>query len=76
VVVHHRFRSLGVLLGGGFMDIIPKQIDKFHKAGTAFMGGNFFLVAFLLFINIHHFFIDNAFWRRHNAEVQRYLFRA
>ena len=69
------FGILGVLLGGGFMDIIPKQIDRLHNAGMAFMGGNFFLVAFLLFINIHHYFIDNAFWRRDNAEVQRYLFR-
>jgi hypothetical protein len=69
------FGILGVLLGGGFMDIIPKQIDMFHNAGMAFMGGNFFLVAFLLFINIHHYFIDNAFWRRDNAEVQKYLFR-
>jgi hypothetical protein len=69
------FGFLGVILGGAFMDIIPKQIDAFDSA-DATLGGNFFMVAFLVFINIHHYFIDNAFWRRDNAEVQQYLFGA
>jgi hypothetical protein len=33
-----------------------------------------FLYAFTIFINIHHYFIDNVIWRRENTEVGKYLF--
>jgi len=32
-----------------------------------------FMALFALFINIHHYFIDNAIWRKDNPEM-RYLF--
>jgi hypothetical protein len=69
------FALLGVALGGGFMDVIPKYLDQ-SLAGTGLMvHGHYFIISFLLFINIHHYFIDHAMWRRDNPEVQRFIFR-
>ena len=76
------FTLAGIALGALFFDIVPNYID----AHPWILGGNpanlleldpqFFIVAFIVFINVHHFFIDSAFWRRDNAKVQQYLFRA
>lgn len=66
----------GFALGALFMDLIPAAIDKVVADDWAHFSRNYFIVSFLLFINIHHFFIDSAFWRRDNKDVQQYLFRA
>jgi len=70
------FVLAGIVLGGAMMDWLPKWFDNMAAVQNAGFTRNYFLVSFLLFINIHHFFIDNAFWRRDNKEVQQYLFRA
>lgn len=66
----------GFALGALFMDLIPAAIDKAVADDWIHFSRNYFIVSFLLFINIHHFFIDSAFWRRDNKDVQQYLFRA
>jgi hypothetical protein len=33
----------------------------------------FFFTAAMLFINIHHYFIDNVIWRFKDPEVRNYL---
>ena len=63
-------------LGALFMDLIPAAIDKAVASDCVHFSRNYFIVSFLLFINIHHFFIDSAFWRRDNKDVQQFLFRA
>ncbi len=37
-------------------------------------GSSVFVFIFVLWINIHHYFIDNVIWRRDNEDVRRYLF--
>ncbi len=32
-----------------------------------------FVILFAVFINVHHFFIDNVIWRRENKDVSQYL---
>jgi len=66
----------GFALGALFMDLLPGAIDKLVAEDWVHFSRNYFIVSFLLFINIHHFFIDSAFWRRDNRDVQQYLFRA
>jgi hypothetical protein len=39
------------------------------------LGSTLFLFTFWIFINIHHYFLDNVMWRRGNPEVSKYLFR-
>jgi hypothetical protein len=29
---------------------------------------------FYIFINIHHYFLDNVMWRRGNPDVQQHIF--
>jgi hypothetical protein len=29
---------------------------------------------FYIFINVHHYFLDNVMWRRGNPDVQKHLF--
>jgi hypothetical protein len=49
---------VGVLL----FDIIPTWLDV--KVQTRFeFGSSFFLIATLLFLNVHHFFVDSSIWR-------------
>jgi hypothetical protein len=71
------FVMTGIVLGAVFMNFLPRLIDltllHYNLAPVGF-SRNSFLVTFLLFINIHHFFIDYAFWRRDNKDVQLCLF--
>jgi hypothetical protein len=76
------FTVAGIALGALFFDIIPKYLDAHpmalasNPADVVELDGQFFMIAFIVFINVHHFFIDSAFWRRDNTKVQQYLFRA
>lgn len=68
------FALTGIALGALFFEIVPRAIDHHVTGWPADFSRNFFLIAFLIFINIHHYFIDNAFWRKDNATVQKHLF--
>lgn len=76
------FTAAGFALGALFFDTVPKYIDAHpwvtsgNPVDFVDLDPQFFLITFIVFINIHHFFIDSAFWRRDNAKVQQYLFRA
>lgn len=69
------FALAGMALGGLFMDIGPKFADRAYAAPHGFTK-SFFLIAFTVFINIHHYLIDHSFWRRDNEGAQKFLFRA
>lgn len=64
--------------GGAFVlaalifHVIPVGIDD---AGlhSGEISQNLALVAFILFINIHHYFIDNVIWRGDNPQVRQAL---
>ena len=63
-----------LILGALFFEFNPKNLDTTYKFSNAAMGASPFLVAFLLFINIHHYFIDNVIWKSANPEVKKHLF--
>lgn len=66
---------LGVLiLGALFFEFIPKYLDGIGLLPSGVMGSAPFLAAFILFINIHHYFIDNTIWGSDNDSVKKYLF--
>ena len=62
------------VLGALFFEFIPKFLDNLQMIPVGSMGNAPFLAAFLLFINIHHYFIDSTIWRSDNEEVKRHLF--
>ncbi|MEZ0260575.1 MAG: hypothetical protein ACAH80_06165 [Alphaproteobacteria bacterium] len=70
------FTLLGLFAGAVLMEFFPKALDRnFGITGLSYEP-KFYLTSFIIFINVHHFFIDAAFWRRDNKDVQNYLFKA
>lgn len=47
-----------------FFVLIPHYLDGVISYNKELFGGSLFLAMFLLFINIHHYFIDAIIWRR------------
>ena len=63
-----------LVLGAAFFEFIPKWLDQSVVYSQSIFGTQFFVFTFLIFINIHHYFIDFAIWRRGNENVRKYLF--
>ncbi|WP_435606099.1 hypothetical protein [Pseudomonas knackmussii] len=51
---------------------VPSFLDGLHVSPEGFPS-NSFLIGFILFINIHHYFIDSVIWRGDNREVREHL---
>jgi uncharacterized MnhB-related membrane protein len=63
----------GVVLAGWLVfEFVPNAFDT--SLGTFDTWGMFFFViAAMLFVNIHHYFIDNVIWRFKDPQVRTYL---
>jgi hypothetical protein len=75
---HVRATVLGIaIVASGWLafEFVPNAVDE--TLGTL-QGWNmfFFFTAAYLFINIHHYFIDNVIWRLRDPEVRGYLLDA
>jgi len=64
-----------IMMAMGYLsfDWVPNSLDKTVNTRGMFHT-SFFLIGFLAFINIHHYFIDNVLWRFKNREVKQLLF--
>ncbi|MEW6633328.1 MAG: hypothetical protein AB1440_20860 [Pseudomonadota bacterium] len=76
----YRLRVLGFIVGGaalGYLGfwLIPFVLTALIPYDKAVLGSSLFFFIVLIFINVHHYFLDNVMWRRGNPEVSRYLFR-
>lgn len=76
----YRFRLLGFIVGGtalGYLGfwLIPSALTALIPYDRQVLGSSLFFFIVLIFINVHHYFLDNVMWRRGNPEVSRYLFR-
>jgi len=65
----------GIMMFFGFLafDYIPKSFDGM-KGSANMVHASFFMIAFMVFINVHHYFIDNVLWRFKNKQVRELLF--
>lgn len=70
------FAIAALVLGALFFEFIPNYLDNLGLIPDKTMGTAPFLAAFILFINIHHYFIDNTIWRSDNEDVKKFLFTA
>lgn len=78
---HHKmtfknnFIQVLVLIVAGFLffEFVPNLLDISLKTIPG-LGTIFFYIAFPVFINIHHFFIDNCIWKVSNHEVKEKIF--
>jgi hypothetical protein len=68
------FLVLGVFLGWlGFWGL-PAWLNGAVAYDRSIFGPTVFLFVCWIFINIHHYFLDNVMWRRENPETRRFLF--
>lgn len=68
------FIGLGLILGFiGFWGA-PVYFQVVIPYDRAVFGASAFLFVFWIFINVHHYFLDNVMWRSHNPDVRKYLF--
>ena len=68
------FISLSIFTGAILFEIIPRILDVAITYNHELFGQGLFLFLFSVFINIHHYFIDNVIWRRDNAKLAGNLF--
>lgn len=61
------------ILGALAFEVVPKLLDAQGLISDPNFTKTPFLAAFLLFINIHHYFIDNVLWRSEHPEMKKYL---
>ena len=68
------FIGIGTFLGFlGFMGV-PRVLDAVVSYDKHAFGPSLFLFAFYIFINVHHYFLDNVMWRRGNPDVVQHIF--
>ena len=67
------FVATGMLLGFGAFYAVPTLLDGIVAYDHSQFGSPAFLFMFWVFINIHHFFSDNAMWRKENPHTMRPL---
>ncbi|MEL1265967.1 hypothetical protein [Pseudoxanthomonas putridarboris] len=68
------FLFLGTVLGYLGFWMAPMYLDSWVDYDKALFGGALFMFIFWIFINIHHYFLDNVMWRKNNPDTRRYLF--
>jgi hypothetical protein len=67
------FVGAAVAAGLGFY-VLATQLDHTVAFKAEIFGPQFFMFCFSIFLNIHHYFIDFAIWRRDNPAL-KYLYQ-
>lgn len=67
------YMALSVVTGTLSFLVIPRFLDMNFGLASHGMGVQAFIYAFNIFINIHHYFIDNVIWRNTNVDLREYL---
>lgn len=65
---------VAIISGVLFFEFVPRILDVVVDYNHDLFGQGLFLFLFSVFINIHHYFIDNVIWRRDNSHVSKHLF--
>ena len=68
------FVAFGILLGYLSFDGIPRLLDSVVPYDRSLFGNYLFVFCFWMFLNIHHYYLDNVMWRRGNPDIQQFLF--
>lgn len=69
-----RFVWIATVAGAVFFWVIPLRLDVAISYQEQVFGTSMFLFMFVVFINVHHYFLDNVMWRRENPDIKQYLF--
>ncbi len=68
------FVLVGLALGFFGFWLVPLYLDSLVSYDRETFGGSMFFFMFWIFINVHHYFLDNVMWRRENPDTGKYLF--
>lgn len=68
------FTIVGLVLGFVGFWVAPALPDAYAGYDRDVFGGAMFLFVLWMFINVHHYFLDNVMWRRENPETKKHLF--
>ena len=69
-----RFTAIGLALGYiGFWGM-PKVFSSGIPYDHGVFGDGMFFFVLWIFINVHHYFLDNVIWRRESPDTGKYLF--
>ena len=68
------FSLTGGVLGFAGFWLLPMVLGITVPHDKALFGATVFLFVFWVFINVHHYFMDNVMWRRDNTDTKLYLF--
>ena len=52
---------------------VPELLGSLVPYDQEIFGGALFFFLFWIFINVHHYFLDNVMWRRQNPETRKNL---
>jgi hypothetical protein len=63
------------ITGAIFFWYLPNYIDNLKLFNPLFYGPTIAMYFFTIFLNIHHYFIDNAVWKGTNPEIRKYIFQ-
>jgi hypothetical protein len=69
-----KFVGMGMVLGWLGFTGLPILFHASLSPDPQLWGPTVFVFIFVMWINIHHYFIDNVIWRRDNEDVRKYLF--
>ena len=76
---HHvqlmKFYLYSIVLGWAGFWGASYLLSPFVTPFEGFDGINIFIIMTTVFINIHHYFLDNVLWRKENTSVKQYLFK-
>lgn len=61
--------GIAFILGALLFDFLPNFLDS-NLLTNNNLTSHLFLICFILFINIHHYFIDSVIWRGGNKDVR------
>ena len=70
-----RFVFIGMIAGALAFIAVPVALDWAIAYKEELFGPSMFLAMFVVFINIHHYFLDNVMWRKENPDIKANLFR-
>lgn len=68
------FVLTGTVLGFFGFWLVPTIADQLLPYDRQAIAGALFLFVVWIFINIHHYLLDNVMWRRENPDTRAYLF--
>lgn len=68
------FVLVGTLIGVVAFYAVPFGLDLAIAYREEVFGTTMFLFTVVVFINVHHYFMDNVIWRKDNPDIKEHLF--